>query len=178
MKRTDAGVDWLNSVDDETVRAEFARCCGPSRWISNMIEHRPFSNAASLFAVADEIWRDLSIDDWKEAFSHHPKIGDINALRDRFTSTRTWAEGEQAEANTASEQTLLALADGNAAYEQKFGFIFIVCATGKTADEILSLLKQRLRNDPTDEIHVAAEEQRKITRLRLEKLLGGHHDHF
>ncbi|MBM2841868.1 MAG: decarboxylase [Bacteroidetes bacterium] len=175
--RVTSGIDRLNLMDNEIARSELVRCCGSSRWVMGMIQRRPFSDAESLFASADEIWRDLSIDDWTEAFSHHPKIGDINALRVKFASTRTWAEGEQAGASNASEQILLAFAAGNAAYEQKFGYIFIVCATGKTAEEMLTLLKQRLGNDPKAEIRVAAEEQRKITLLRLEKLIGEPHDH-
>lgn len=174
--RVTSGIDRLNLMDDEIARSELVRCCGSSRWVMGMIQRRPFSDAESLFAAANEIWINLVADDWKEAFSHHPRIGDIESLRDKFASTSTWAEGEQASTREASEQILRALAASNAAYERNFGFIFIVCATGKTAEEMQSLLKQRLRNDPSDEIRIAAEEQRKITRLRLEKLIGEPHD--
>jgi 2-oxo-4-hydroxy-4-carboxy-5-ureidoimidazoline decarboxylase len=170
--RVTSGIDRLNLMDEDTARAEFARCCDSSRWVGRMIQRRPFSDAESLFAAADEVWRDLSSNDWKEAFSHHPKIGDVKALRERFTSTHAWAEGEQAGAREASEQTLTSLAAGNAEYEKRFGYIFIACATGKSADEILMLLNRRLPNDPKDELVIAAEEQRKITQLRLRKLLS------
>jgi 2-oxo-4-hydroxy-4-carboxy-5-ureidoimidazoline decarboxylase len=110
--------------------------------------------------------------DWQEAFSHHPKIGDIDTLKEKFAATTQWTEGEQASAKEASQQTLQQLAEGNQAYEQRFGYIFIVCATGKSADEMLQLLQQRLYNNPEVEIQIAMEEQLRITRLRLEKLFG------
>jgi 2-oxo-4-hydroxy-4-carboxy-5-ureidoimidazoline decarboxylase len=137
-----------------------------------MMARRPFADAAALRAAADEVWSALSHGDWLEAFSHHPRIGDVEGLRARFASTRTWAEGEQAGARAASDEVLRALAEGNRAYEARFGHIFIVCATGKSAEEMLALLRARLPNDPVAEARVAAGEQAKITRLRLEKLLA------
>ena len=110
--------------------------------------------------------------DWREAFTHHPKIGDVDALREKFASTAAWAAGEQGAVRQASEATLQGLKAGNEAYEQHFGYIFIVCATGKSADEMLALLQARLPHSPAEEIHVAMAEQAKITRLRLEKLLA------
>ena len=109
--------------------------------------------------------------DWKEAFSHHPKIGDLESLKKKFSSTAGWASDEQSGVNTASQQIIEALADGNKKYEEKFGYIFIVCAAGKSAEEMLAIFKSRLQNSPEVEIEIAADEQNKITKLRIEKLL-------
>ena len=167
-------LDELNQFSRAEAAIAFSRCCGSSQWAKTMSLRRPFYDQEELFKVADSAWQRVSSDDWKEAFSHHPKIGDVNALREKFGSTRAWAEGEQSGASGASEKTIKALADGNVEYEKKFGYIFIVCATGKSAEEMLTLLTRRLQNSRADEIQIAAEEQRKITRLRLEKLLGKH----
>ena len=110
---------------------------------------------------------------WREAFTHHPRIGDVAVLRERFASTAVWARGEQAGVAAADERTLAALAEGNRAYEARFGYVFIVCATGLKADQMLAMLNARLSNDAETEMRIAAEEQMKITRLRLEKLLDG-----
>jgi 2-oxo-4-hydroxy-4-carboxy-5-ureidoimidazoline decarboxylase len=143
------------------------------RWVERMLAARPFGDAARLLAAAEDAWAGLSPDDWREAFAHHPRIGDKDALRARFASTREWAAGEQAGAMAASEDVLEALARENQAYLERFGYIFIVCATGKSATEMLELLRARLRNDTAAELRVAAAEQARITRLRLEKLLAG-----
>lgn len=137
-----------------------------------MAQRFPFQNKEELLAAAEEVWFKLLPNDWLEAFTHHPKIGDLNSLRAKFASTRQWAEGEQASVSTASEEVLRALAEGNAAYERKFGYIFIVCATGKSAEEMLAILQARLPNEHATELFLAAVEQSKITRIRLEKLLG------
>lgn len=137
-----------------------------------MAQRRPFNSEAELFAVGEEIWQSLAPQDWREAFSHHPKIGDLTSLRAKFANTRQWSEGEQAGVTGAAEDILHALADGNEAYHKKFGFIFIVCATGKSAGEMLALLQQRLPNDPKLELKIAAAEQAQITKIRLEKLLA------
>jgi 2-oxo-4-hydroxy-4-carboxy-5-ureidoimidazoline decarboxylase len=105
-----------------------------------------------------------------EAFEHHPKIGDINSLKEKYPNTKEWASDEQAGINVASEEVLHAVAKGNEDYEKKFGYIFIVCATGKSAGEMRQILESRLMNNPDEEIQIAAEEQNKITKLRLEKL--------
>ena len=131
----------------------------------------PIEDLVELLDDAEEQWYKCSQEDWKEAFSHHPKIGDIDSLKKKFASTANWAMGEQSGTSTAPEETIKALAKGNKEYEDKFGYIFIVCATGKSADEMLTILESRLPNDPEKEIEIAAEEQNKITRLRLEKLL-------
>jgi 2-oxo-4-hydroxy-4-carboxy-5-ureidoimidazoline decarboxylase len=162
----------LDGLSPTEAEAELRRCCGSARWVERMMASRPFVDSNRLLAAAEAAWNDLAPEDWLEAFAHHPKIGDQAALRARFAETRQWAEGEQAGALQASEETLRALALANRAYEARFGHIFIVCATGKTAAEMLELLHERLANDPVAELRVAAGEQAKITRLRLEKLLA------
>ncbi|RSK50373.1 2-oxo-4-hydroxy-4-carboxy-5-ureidoimidazoline decarboxylase [Hymenobacter rigui] len=162
----------LNNLPAPTRAEELRRCCGSSAWVEATNQQFPFADADVLYQIATQAWNRLSEADWREAFTHHPKIGDVGALREKFASTSTWAEGEQGAVQQASEETLQALAAGNAAYEQRFGYIFIVCATGKSAAEMLALLQARLPNPPEKEIHVAAAEQDKITRIRLEKLLA------
>lgn len=163
-------VQRINAMSLTEARETFLRCCGATKWADDMVSGRPYTNGEQMEATSDALWSTLTESDWREAFAHHPKIGDIDSLRTKFGSTRDWASGEQAGATTASETTLQALADGNAAYEARFGYIFIVCATGKTADEMLGLLRARLDNSPAAELPIAAAEQIKITRLRLRKL--------
>ena len=162
----------LNRLPDETARTEFERCCGARRWITGMLARRPFADRAALMETASEVWRGLGPEDWREAFTHHPRIGDIEGLRKRFATTAAWASAEQAGAAAASEEVLRSLAEGNRRYEERFGHIFIVCATGKSAAEMDALLRARLGNDPESELRIAAGEQEKILRLRLEKLLS------
>jgi 2-oxo-4-hydroxy-4-carboxy-5-ureidoimidazoline decarboxylase len=162
----------FNALPSAEAQIELERCCGASRWVTAMDARRPFRTVTELFDAAGEIWRALAESDWLEAFTHHPRIGDVDALRKRFAATRAWAAGEQAGAANAAEMTLRALADGNAEYEARFGYIFIICATGKSADEMLEFLHTRLPNEPAREIRIAAFEQQKITQIRLEKLLA------
>ena len=138
-----------------------------------MFTHFPVDDFVELLEDAEEVWYECNEEDWKEAFAHHPKIGDMDSLKEKFASTAEWASGEQKGVNNASPQTLQALADANKLYEDKFGYTFIVCATGRSAEEMLGMLQSRLQNDPKEEIKVAADEQNKITKLRLEKLLNG-----
>jgi 2-oxo-4-hydroxy-4-carboxy-5-ureidoimidazoline decarboxylase len=166
------GLSRLNDRPAAEVHAELLRCCGSTRWAEALLAHRPFADASSFYAAADLVWWDLEPADWREAFAHHPRIGDLDALRERFAATAEWASGEQAGARDAPEELLVALAEANQAYEERFGYIFIVCATGKSAEEMLAQLLQRLAHPPQDEIRVAAGEQAKITRLRLERLLS------
>lgn len=135
-----------------------------------MLARRPFANEEAVGHAASEIEASLQRADWLEAFTAHPRIGDLDSLKKKFAATATWAEGEQAGVAGAADEVLLALAEGNRLYEQRFGHIFIVCATGKSAVEMLTLLRARLPNSPEDELGIAAAEQAKITRLRLEKL--------
>lgn len=162
----------LDALASERAREELERCCGAKRWVASMLAARPFGSKEAVFAAADRADAGLTENDWLEAFTHHPKIGDVESLRKKFASTATWASGEQAGAASASEEVLQGLARGNQAYEERNGFIFIVCATGKRADEMLAILNARLANDRATELRNAAGEQAKITRLRLEKLLS------
>jgi 2-oxo-4-hydroxy-4-carboxy-5-ureidoimidazoline decarboxylase len=163
-------LDAINAWCETEARAAFLRCCGSRRWADRMAERRPFCAEADLFAATADIWRGLIREDWLEAFAAHPRIGDVDSLRRKFGATAAWSAREQAGVGGASEKVLQALAEGNRAYEARFGYLFIVCATGKTAEEMLALLRQRLGNGPEEEFRLAAAEQEKITRLRLEKL--------
>ena len=169
-----SGVERLNSLSPEEAGRELLACCGSREWARRMAAARPFGSVAELLERADAVWWELDGEAWREAFRSHPRIGEARARAPRTERERAWSAGEQAGMRTAAEETEHALAAGNRAYEARFGFIYIVCATGKTAEEMLALLHQRLANDPAAELHAAAEEQRKITRLRLEKLLAAH----
>ncbi len=164
-------LDELNRMPPDEAQAELRKCCGAREWAKRLCEARPFSNANELSAKAEEIWRGLSESDWLEAFRAHPKIGEKKAETAQTGQAQQWSAQEQVGAEQAAAETKAAIAQGNAEYEKRFGFIFIICATGKPADEILSLLNQRLHHDPQTELLVAADEQRKITQLRLNKLL-------
>lgn len=142
-------------------------CCGSARWIERMLAERPFGSSERALRLARDEWFSLEPSDWQEAFAHHPRIGDLDALRTRFAATGSISEKEQAGVTDAAASTLGALLEGNRAYEARFGYIFIVCASGKTAAEMLDILHGRLGNDPTDEIRIAAEEHAKICERRL-----------
>ena len=161
----------LNQLSLSQLKEELSRCCGSSAWVEKMASFFPFTNKEVLFQQAVKIWNALTQKDWLEAFQHHPKIGDINSLKEKFASTAKWASGEQALVQQASLETIKQLAEGNRQYEAKFGYIFIVCAMGKSAEEMLQILLSRLPNEAGTEIKIAAAEQAKITHLRLEKLL-------
>lgn len=162
----------LNTLPQPQLKEELLKCCGSSSWVKMMMAYFPADNMESMLEEAEEIWYECSEDDWKEAFAHHPKIGNVESLTKKFASTAEWASGEQSGVDGASNETIEALAEGNRLYEEKFGYIFIVCATGKSAAEMLELLQGRLQNKPGVEIKIAAAEQNKITKLRLEKLLS------
>ncbi|MGI4740457.1 MAG: 2-oxo-4-hydroxy-4-carboxy-5-ureidoimidazoline decarboxylase [Janthinobacterium lividum] len=162
----------LNALPRAARAEALATCCGAAAWVTALNQQFPFATAEALYAEADRGWHYLGEADWREAFTHHPKIGDVHALREKFASTATWAAGEQGAVRQAAQATLEALAAGNETYEQRFGYIFIVCATGKSAAEMLALLQARLPNEASQEIKIAMGEQAKITRLRLEKLLA------
>jgi 2-oxo-4-hydroxy-4-carboxy-5-ureidoimidazoline decarboxylase len=165
-------IQQLNNLDQTQLTNELEKCCGAQNWIQKMLTQFPISDEEALFQIAEEKWAECSEEDWLEAFEHHPKIGDVDALKKKFASTATWASNEQSGVQTATEEIIAALAQGNTDYEEKFGFIFIVCATGKSASEMLELLKVRLNHDRAQELHIAAAEQAKITQLRLKKLLS------
>lgn len=162
----------LNSLPLPQLKEELRRCCGANAWVDRMSARFPVKNVADLFDAATTIWQTCTPDEWREAFSHHPQIGDLAVLKEKFGTTAQWAAGEQAAVQRATESTLQALAEGNRMYLNKFGYIFIVCATGKTADEMLHLLTERLPHSPEEELRVAMAEQEKITKIRLEKLLS------
>jgi 2-oxo-4-hydroxy-4-carboxy-5-ureidoimidazoline decarboxylase len=161
----------LNTLPKQQLKEELAKCCGSREWVNKMLLFFPADDLVELLEDAEEQWFKCTAEDWREAFANHPKIGDTESLKKKFASTATWASGEQSGVNTASAEIIKALADGNRQYEEKFGYIFIVCATGKSAEEMLEMLQARLPNDPEEEIEIAADEQNKITKLRLEKLL-------
>jgi OHCU decarboxylase len=165
-------LDWLNSLSPNEALAEFLKCCGSTNWARGMVDQRPFGDVNVLLAKADSIWWSLEPDDWLEAFRSHPKIGEKKAAQSTSAAAQAWSEQEQAGVERATRDTMRALAEANYQYERKFGYIFIVCATGKSSEEMLALLRQRLGNNPEAELRIAAEEQRKITNLRLQKLLS------
>ena len=149
-------------------RTRLTRACGSTRWVERMLARRPFGSRAALLTAARDEWCRLDASDWREAFSTHPTIGDRAPLQARVAATHDLSEKEQAGVSGAAPAVLDALADGNRAYEEKFGHIFIVCATGKSAEEMLALLRVRLSHDPEIELRIAAEEQARITAIRLE----------
>ena len=157
----------INAAAPEAARALLSRACGSSRWVDRMMARRPFGNDAKLLFAARNEWFGLTEADWLEAFSQHPRIGDRASLAARFPATHDLSANEQASVAAAGEDVLTALAQGNNDYFDKFGFIFIVCAAGKTAEEMLQLLRDRLSNDRATELRIAADEQAKITALRL-----------
>ena len=169
---TSRGVAAFDALPDYDAAPLLESCCGSHAWVQAMLERRPFRSLARILDEADEIWWSLSPEDWREAFDHHPRIGDQSAAAPQAAVARAWSADEQRGATASSHATRQALVDGNREYERKFGHIYLVCATGKSAAEILDLLRVRLSNDPATELRVAALEQAKITRLRLEKLFG------
>jgi OHCU decarboxylase len=172
-----AGLIDLNSMTVEEATGNFLKCCGSANWARQMAESRPFQTEQQLFDTADRVWGQLPEADWLEAFHGHPQIGEKIAEKTAPAAhsgeVRRWAADEQSATRNADPLTMDQLARANRDYHGRFGYIFIVCATGKTTEHMLALLRQRLHNDPVKEIAVAADEQRQITRLRLEKLLQG-----
>ena len=160
----------FNHLSENEKREALHKCCASFTWVNLILTVFPVQDLEDLIQQAEEKWQQCTEKDWLEAFANHPKIGDVKVLKEKFTSTATWASNEQAGVNIASDFVLNDLTKGNEDYEHKFGFIFIVCATGKSADEMLQLLKTRLPNSPQQEIKIAAAEQNKITLLRLKKL--------
>lgn len=164
-------LEQLNDASTKIAEKQFLDCCGSNNWAQKMAEARPFSDVAELIGQAEKIWQSLNAKDWLEAFAAHPKIGAKKAAPAQQAQSAKWSEGEQAGTQTAAESVLNQLAEANRLYENRFGFIFIVCATGKSAEEMLELCRNRLGNETNAEIRIAAEEQRKITEIRLKKLI-------
>lgn len=156
-------LEQLDALPGDAATRELQQCCGSERWAAAMTARRPFGSTERLAQVADEVWWSLEPGDWLEAFSHHPRIGE---------RASGWARDEQTGARGASDETAKALATLNHEYERTFGHVFLIFATGKTADEMLAALKDRLNNDAATELRNGAVEQSKITKRRLEKLLS------
>lgn len=154
---------YLNALPDAAARAALGRCCAARRWVDGMLAARPFASDDTLLASAERVWWGLGRADWLEAFAGHVRIGE--------RAKEDWSRREQAGMDGAEDATRAALAEGNSTYEGRFGHVFLICATGKTAAEILEALRGRVTNAPAMELRIAAEEQAKITRLRLGKLV-------
>ena len=161
----------LNTVPRYRAEAELTQCCGSRAWVRAMAGRRPFNSLDRLLRAASEVWWRLDEGDWREAFSAHPQIGERKAAASTSAQAQAWSAREQAGVSRAGVGVTMGLEEANREYLAKFGHIFIVCAAGKTAEDMLAILRARLLNSPEQEIRAAAEEQDKITRLRLEKLL-------
>jgi len=161
----------LNALSAGDAADLLRACCGSARWVARMVERRPFATLDALLTAADETWERLDAADWLEAFAHHPRIGERQSADAQSTRASRWSATEQANVTTASESARDELAIVNEAYEKRFGFIYIVSASGKSATELLSIARARLSHDPARELEVAANEQRKITTLRLRQLI-------
>lgn len=164
-------IEQINSLDTDKASQLFMQCCTSQRWVEKMVTGRPYHDFTDLCNSADQFWNQMTEQDYLQAFEGHPKIGNVNSLKVKYANTKELASGEQSGANQATDELILALAESNQTYEDKYGFIFIVCATGKSAEQMLDLLHNRLKNDRHRELEIASEEQRKIFQLRLEKLL-------
>lgn len=162
-------LDKWNRADESTAQKAMLACCGATRWADAMVAARPVPDIAALSETADRVWVPMQEPDWLEAFSCHPRIGDRNAHR--TDQSAAWATQEQAAAATASDPILAQLREKNLLYEQRFGFTYIVCATGKSAQEMLAILTRRLTRDRQTELREAAEQQRQIMQIRLGKWL-------
>jgi OHCU decarboxylase len=156
---------WFNRLPEEQAREELLAVCHSRRWAERVAAGRPYADLAALERAADAVWADLGPNDWREAFAAHPRIGEPGGR------SAGWSAQEQAGVGGAGEDVRAALAQGNAEYERRFGHVYLVAAAGRGAGEILADLRARLGNDPGTELAVAAGEHRRITRLRLAKLL-------
>jgi 2-oxo-4-hydroxy-4-carboxy-5-ureidoimidazoline decarboxylase len=166
-----------NSLPAEDAVKEILPCCGSKAWASAMAGRRPFPDVTTLLAVSDETWSNLTAADWMEAFRSHPRIGESRPAQSAPAESgsglsKTWSAVEQQKVAAAGDAVKIALAEANQEYERRFHHIFIVCATGKSAPEILEILRRRLQNDEHTELCEAAEQQRQITHLRVKKWLS------
>ena len=161
-----------NRLSAEDAAKEILPCCGSWAWARGMAAGRPFADVTTLLAACDETWSNLTAEDWMEAFRSHPRIGESRAAQPALARSVTWSTQEQQKVAVAGDAVKIALAEANQEYEQRFRHIFIVCATGKSAPEILQILRRRMRNDGPTELREAAEQQRQITRIRLKKWLS------
>ncbi|MDE0280795.1 MAG: 2-oxo-4-hydroxy-4-carboxy-5-ureidoimidazoline decarboxylase [Gammaproteobacteria bacterium] len=165
-------IDTFNGLGHAEAADVMQRCCTASRWVNRMVEGRPYPGIAEMLEKAREHWSGMVEPDWLEAFEGHPRIGDPESLKAKYRATQATASGEQSSVRQADEETLTALAEGNQAYVERFGFIFIIFASGKSAPEMLAHLRSRLGNNRRTELATAAGEQWKITRRRLEELFA------
>ena len=161
-----------NNLPPGAAAQEVLDCCGSKTWARQLAARRPFTDELSLISASDEVWNNLQPADWKEAFLKHPRIGERKAPAGASAQSVTWSSQEQHSAEARAEEIQSALVQANREYEARFGHLFIVCATGKSASEILEVLRARMLNDEASELRVSAEEQRKITNIRLKKWLG------
>jgi 2-oxo-4-hydroxy-4-carboxy-5-ureidoimidazoline decarboxylase len=162
--------EW-NAADQAAALDAIIACCGARRWAAAMVAERPIESLEQLSATADQIWSTMEVPDWMEAFACHPRIGERKSAH-ATAKSKEWSTQEQSSASAAGADVLAWLAEGNTLYEERFGFTYIVCATGKSADEMLAILERRLNNDRETELREAAEQQRKITQIRLRKWLA------
>lgn len=164
-------LERINEATEGRAKARLLDCCHCEEWAIRMEKGRPYASLSALQEAGTKLFLELGEKCWLEAFAGHPKIGDVNSLKEKYRSTAETAGGEQKGVSGASEATLRSLMRLNEDYERKFGFIFIVFATGKSADQMLGILESRIGNTREQELRNAAEEQCKITRRRMEKLL-------
>jgi allantoicase len=162
----------LNAMDEPDLHGALADFCAAPSWIAGVAAARPFTSADAVFSAADKAAESVSAEGWREAFRHHPRIGEQRAEGPQSDAARALSSREQSAAAAAPASDLAALAAANRRYEDRFGHVFIVCASGRTAAQMLAMLNERLANDPAAELTIAAAEQKKITRLRLERVLG------
>lgn len=167
---TNRVLDAFNSGSSEDATAALLSCCASHRWALALVAARPFSSEDALFLAADQVWAAMQEADWMEAFRAHPRIGERKPAEANAQS-KAWSSQEQGQVHAAQTAILNELAEGNRAYEQSFGFTYIVCATGKSAEEMLAILKRRLASDRATELREAAEQQCQITQIRLRKWL-------
>ena len=161
----------LDEMEPDQARGLFAQCCGSSKWVNEMTAKRPFRTFDNVLKAADDAADTMAAQDWLDAFAHHPRIGERAGSAPAKGEAAEWSEKEQSGVDSASFDLKAALMNANEEHERKFGYIYIVCATGKSAEEMLEIARKRLGNDAEKELSVSADEQRKITRLRLEKLI-------
>ena len=168
---TPEGLARFNALSPDDAAAALHAACGSHRWAGVVAAKRPFATVEDLLQAADEAWFKMAPKDWLEAFSHHPRIGETDLSQARFAKTAAQSSKEQSGMARASEKTRRAFVEGNAEYEEKFGYVFLICATGKSGEEMLRQLRRRVTNDSATELRNAVHEQSLITRIRLSKLV-------
>ena len=163
-------VPEFDAMDADGASQLLTSCCGAHAWVRGMLARRPFGTMHQLLDAADEVWRGVSESDWREAFDHHPRIGSDASAIPQDDRARAWSSSEQAGMHGADDAERTDLRQANALYEARFGYICIICAAGRSSSELLSITRARLANAPDVELRISAEEQRRITRLRLTSL--------